>query len=85
MHWRFLAILIASASLLFGQPTAVDIVSAIDTVQVPLVFLKLTDNSGGVYKYRGKVSYRIIGWSYDRFNVTMSLVKDGTGDIVRSR
>jgi beta-glucosidase len=66
------------AGLLFGQPPNTEI----DTVQVPLVFLKLTDISGGVYKYRGKVAYRIIGWSYDRFDVSMSIVKDGTGEAV---
>ena len=70
-------ILLVHAGLLFAQPA-----TTIDTVQVPLVFLKLTDNSGGVYKYRGKVSYRIVGWSYDRFNVSMSIVKDGTGETV---
>jgi beta-glucosidase len=51
-------------------------------VQVTPVFLKLVDNSGGVYKYRGKVSYRIIGWAYDRFNVSLSLIQDGTGTVV---
>jgi beta-glucosidase len=74
---RILAIILAAALSSFAQP-----MTQIDTVQVPPVFLKLTDNSGGVYKYRGKVSYRIIGWSYDRFNVSMSLVKDGTGEVV---
>jgi beta-glucosidase len=77
MHCRFLALVLAGASIVFAQPN-----TAIDTVQVTPVFLKLTDNSGGVFKYRGKVSYRIIGWSYDRFNVSMSIIKDGAGEVV---
>jgi beta-glucosidase len=75
---KLILVQLICAGLLFGQPPMTEI----DTVQVPLVFLKLTDNSGGVYKFRGKVAYRIIGWSYDRFNVSMSIVKDGTGDVV---
>jgi beta-glucosidase len=70
--------MLAGAMTCFAQPPNTEI----DTVQVPPVFLKLTDNSGGIYKYRGKVSYRIIGWSNDRFNVSISLVKDGTGEAV---
>ena len=78
MKFRFIAaVLCAGAVIVSGQP-----VTQIDTVQVTPVFLKLVDNSGGVYKYRGKVSYRIIGWSYDRFNVTVSIIKDGTGEVV---
>jgi beta-glucosidase len=66
-----------------AQPTtAPDTLSYIDTVQVLPVFLKLTDNSGGIYKYRGKVGYRVIGWSYDRFNVSVSIVSDATGQSV---
>jgi beta-glucosidase len=79
---KFILAQLVCAGLLFGQPTAVDILTAVDTVQVPSVFLKLTDISGGVWKYRGKVSYRIIGWAYDRFNVSMSIVKDGIGEAV---
>ncbi len=78
MKFRFIAaMLCACAVIVSGQP-----LTQIDTVQVTPVFLKLVDNSGGVYKYRGKVSYRIIGWAYDRFNVSLSLIQDGTGTVV---
>jgi beta-glucosidase len=77
MYRRLVAAILLGVSFVFGQP-----LSQIDTVQVTPVFLKLVDNSGGVYKYRGKVSYRIIGWAYDRFNVTVSIIQDGTGAVV---
>jgi|WetSurMetagenome_2_1015567.scaffolds.fasta_scaffold00025_6 beta-glucosidase len=67
-----------ASCLSYAQPP----VAEIDTVSVPPVFLKLTGVSGGVYTYRGKVAYRIIGWSNDRFNVSLSLVRDGTGETV---
>jgi len=77
MRWRFITAVLLGASFALGQPT-----TQIDTVLVTPVFLKLVDNSGGIYKYRGKVSYRIIGWAYDRFNVSVSIIKDGTGEVV---
>lgn len=77
MFIKFILILITCIGIILSQP-----MTQIDTVQVTPVFLKLIDNSGGVYKYRGKVSYRIIGWSYDRFNVSLSIIKDGTGEVV---
>jgi hypothetical protein len=78
MRYRFGLAILTGAMMCFAQPPDTEI----DTVQVPPVFLKLTDISSGVYKYRGKVSYRIVGWSNDRFAVSMSLVKDSTGEAV---
>jgi beta-glucosidase len=78
MMWRQLLMLCIGAGMLPAQPPLPEI----DTVQVSPVFLKCTDNAGGVYKYRGKVAYRLIGWSYDRFTVAMSIVNEGTGEIV---
>jgi beta-glucosidase len=69
---------IACAGLLFAQPPA----STIDTVLVTPVFLKLVDNSNNVYKYVGKVTYQLVGWSNDRFSASLSIIKDGTGDVV---
>jgi beta-glucosidase len=78
MKFRLMAAaFFACAVIVSGQP-----LTQIDTVQVTPVFLKLVDNSGNVYKYRGKVSYRIIGWAYDRFNVSVSIIQDGTGTVV---
>jgi beta-glucosidase len=72
------AIIVAVASgLLFAQPA-----STIDTVLVTPVFLKLIDNSNNIYKYVGKVSYQLVGWSNDRFNASLQIIKDGTGEIV---
>jgi beta-glucosidase len=61
----------------FGQPE-----STIDTVLVTPVFLKLVSVSNNVYKYVGKATYQLVGWSYDRFNASLSIIKDGTGDVV---
>jgi beta-glucosidase len=76
---RFLSgiAVIAGVMCSFAQP-----MTQIDTVQVVPVMLKCTSNDGGVYKYRGRVNYRIIGWSYDRFNVSMSIISDATGQSV---
>jgi len=65
------------ASLLFAQPA-----STIDTVLVTPVFLKLVDNTNNVYKYVGKVSYELVGWSNDRFNASLSIIQDGSGTVV---
>jgi len=70
-------VLLACAGLLFAQPA-----STIDTVLVTPVFLKLVNNTGNVYKYVGKVSYELVGWSNDRFNTTLTITKDGTGEVV---
>jgi beta-glucosidase len=69
--------LLSGAGLLAAQPA-----STIDTVLVTPVFLKLVDNSNNVFKYVGKVTYRLVGWSNDRFNATLTIVKDGTGETV---
>jgi beta-glucosidase len=72
------ALIIAfAAGLLSAQPA-----STIDTVLVTPVFLKLISNTGGVYKFVGKVSYELVGWSNDRFNATLTIAKDGTGEVV---
>jgi beta-glucosidase len=74
---KMILIQLFCASFLIAQPA-----STIDTVLVTPVFLKLIDNSNGVYKYVGKVSYKLIGWSNDRFVGSLSIIKDGTGEVV---
>jgi beta-glucosidase len=66
-----------AAGLLSAQPA-----STIDTVLVTPVFLQLIDNSNNVFKYVGKVSYELVGWSNDRFSATLTITKDGTGEVV---
>jgi beta-glucosidase len=63
--------------MLFAQPA-----SDIDTVLVTPVFLKLVDNSNNVYKFVGKVSYQLVGWSNDQFDASLSIIQDGTGTVV---
>jgi beta-glucosidase len=75
---KIIAVHLVYAAFLFAQPPA----SVIDTVLVPLSYLKLVDNASNTYKYVGKVAYTFTGWSNDRFTATMSLVKDGGGDVV---
>ncbi|HUI93983.1 MAG TPA: glycoside hydrolase family 3 C-terminal domain-containing protein [Chitinivibrionales bacterium] len=70
-------ILLAGMGLLSAQPA-----STIDTVLVTPVFLKLVSTTGNVYKYVGKVSYELVGWSNDRFNASLSIIQDGSGAVV---
>jgi len=70
-------IVAVAAGLIFGQPG-----STIDTVLVTPVFLKLVSTTNNVYKYVGKVSYELVGWSNDRFNGSLSIIQDGTGTVV---
>ena len=71
-------ILLACVGLLFAQPA-----STIDTVLVTPVFLKLISTTNNVYKYVGKVGYKLIGWTNDQFNGSISITKDGTGEVVQ--
>jgi beta-glucosidase len=71
-------LLLSCVASIFAQPPA----TVIDTVLVPLVYLKLVDNTNNIHKYVGKVTYRFTGWSNDRFGVSVSLVKDGTGETI---
>jgi beta-glucosidase len=70
-------IIAAAAGLLFAQPA-----SDIDTVLVTPVFLKLVSNSNNVYKFVGKVTYQLVGWSNDQFNASLSIIQDGSGTVV---
>jgi beta-glucosidase len=70
-------VLLAGVGLLSAQPA-----STIDTVLVTPVFLKLVSNSNNVFKYVGKVTYQLIGWSNDRFNASLSIIQDGSGTVV---
>jgi beta-glucosidase len=70
-------VLLAGMGLLSAQPA-----STIDTVLVTPVFLKLVSNANNIYKYVGKVSYELVGWSNDRFNGTLTITKDGAGEVV---
>jgi beta-glucosidase len=70
-------ITVAAAALLYAQPA-----SDIDTVLVTPVFLKLVDNSNNIYKFVGKVSYQLVGWSNDQFNASLSIIQDGSGTVV---
>ena len=70
-------ILLAGVGLLSAQPA-----STIDTVLVTPVFLKLVSTTNNVYKYVGKVTYQLIGWTNDQFNASASIIKDGTGEVV---
>lgn len=74
---KILLTIVLAAGLLYSQPA-----SDIDTVLVTPVFLKLVDNSNNVFKYVGKVTYQLVGWSNDQFTASLSIIQDGSGTVV---
>jgi beta-glucosidase len=78
-------IIICVVSACFMAPLFAAVTSPVfDTVIVPKRYLRCVSKTfqgqTPVYTLAGKVVYRFRGWSYDRFNVKVTLKSDVTGD-----